>query len=366
MKIVLFFIINFILLIGCDSKSINIIEEGVGFTLDTIVFDIPANCLSYYTGVEIDNETNKLWFYNHQLNSFDIFSLTTKLYDTTIYLEKKGPRGIPNGVEDFYVKNNQIFVSSGLFASKFDINYNNFENYMISYNDSANFSTAGGLILADLNSPSIYDFDKNHLFQRLYPLHNNRIDNPFIVSVDLNTMKYEVINKIIYPEYIAKNGKYYDQLANPNFILSNGKFIVNFPFCNNIYEYNKNGKMKTYTINTALEVKPRKRDPSMSQVDAFKNVYSSSKYLPIIFDPYKKFYYRFQCTEKKMGEVNSSRDYSMSVINESFKHLGEISLPAGILVEDVLISKHGCIFQIKSSIPSDINYLKLLILDVTI
>lgn len=133
-------------------------------------------------------------------------------------------------------------------------------------------------------------------------------------------------------------------------------FIYSFPVDSLLFATNHAGTVNEYSASSELfkDVKPMSNN-RMSNQDFDESViydYTTSHYYKIIYDPYRKYYYRFTLLGNTKNQIMDPKivydqQESVIILDQNFQKIGESTLPRGKYDHrNFFISKDGlCLLQ---------------------
>lgn len=332
-----------------EKESIlSISKQVLTIEIDTTVIN-HTKFLSIYKD---ENENEYLAYANvtNKRNEILLFSLDTKKLVKTIPIEVEGPNGV-GYISGFHIYDwNNIYVTSrrALFIAIVD------ENGKIKHKiNYAKTNNSGRVFLAiiDFYNPMLF-----HNSQILLPIlpegswadmtQNDLDKNPICLQID--TIK----NEIKYLPFTMPNDYWREGKKDPVFsrIKSGDKFVYSFLGDNHLYVTQDHQQYEKYFAGSQFFEKTKPYPKDMSGVmDYIKYTCENSYYEHILYDEYRKVYYRFAKLEEPVKKGDNLEKlssalplFSVIVINESFRKIGEIKLPRNkFFINNAFVTKEG-------------------------
>ncbi|MGY6520379.1 MAG: DUF4221 family protein [Mongoliitalea sp.] len=292
-----------------------------------------------------DNSSNFIWNYryfkgelvnyNHTTHSFDFFN--EKGLSKRIYLEKDGPNRIPS-VWGFFIDQDVIFISGQVGELiLIDLTGNVRRRYRDLKNSSNILITPHFLAYHQpLISKGKFYFEALP-FQKLNAILYSQA--PLMYSLDMKTgevqeiMNYPKIgsDKVISLQYNISNSTI--QLDNTT--------ILNFSHHPDIFSYSK-GQWIQHRINSSY-FKPISafKGSVDDELDAREHLFDNGIYKALIYDPFRKLYYRIYTLPRYPGEVDFRRDPYLMVVDEKFNLIEEFPFPQGLSIQGHFVHQDG-------------------------
>lgn len=363
---------------SCRNKNVD--ENALNnyhISIDTLVIDITSKELPYYYTIDfyqgsITNE-QKLIGYNHFKHSFDIFDLSSKEVSKNILLEYKGPNGVlPNSKFNILNKDSIVLLNN----NKYYAIVNSKGKVIFKRDISAIFEKSDYLLSKGLtvsepsNNIALIGINPvHHIIPKKFDFLDKEFYNiPFLSITDPINDTFTLLN-VDYPQE-ASSQNLFGFLLRPYILINGNEVIYNFPFSSKVFVYNiiaetvRTFNIKSdYTKNISNELKMEMSNSSDVRIlgEHFRNTLHFHK---IVFDPYKKLFYRVHSTAPELKKNGKKiRDSFLCVFNNEFEKLFELKLNSELYINDYIPTESGIVFQILNNNLNEINQLKLYRLD---
>lgn len=352
MKITRLLLIFLFVTIGCSkekhTKNINHLKlhptktlevsSTIKFLLDTLTAPRPQ-----YIQLHEDKSGNQyLTLLNKFTNSIYLYDYKSYNYIKQVKMNDKGPDGIlkPYG---YYIKSlDSIYIYNAMLPELLLINGSGRILNKISLTDNERKKWFERLpqYVPESASPIVESNGKIYLTgQSMLNLAPNRIANfKFTASIDLGLHKVDFMHT--YPQELYGGGTnwYGDMFMKVNVALhpKGEKLIYSFPVSHDLYLMDiKGGRSeKRYAgSNQASDIVSFNNDMENTSVqDVFRHYALQDQYGNIIYDKYRKAYYRFikrSIPNAKGTNRPSDKLIGIIIMNENFDYLGEFTLGNG-------------------------------------
>ncbi len=337
MKIFIYSFFLFLSLLSCESKKDksttnnsdkNVLEINYSDSI-SINLDKNTSANSMATFPLITKDTTFLLLFNRNDNSIRWFDLKSGLQVKKHIFEVEGPNSIGYLMGFFPLSKDSILITP-MVGRVYLVNsngkiYNQFDYYKTSINQPTTFS--GSVNFA----PIIKDNNKIFLLQGVMAdwskMAVDKLKNqPLEVSIDLQSKKVEYL-PYNYPSEIWKSGNVPLEFSRA----WNGENMVySFYQAQDLFEYGNNDEKYKIHGNTQSNNDQGIVPFKDSRVSIEEFCYKHGAYLGIVYDKYRKVYYRFYRPklEQKDGVnpmtlIDNPPQFSISVLNEKFEKVGE-------------------------------------------
>jgi hypothetical protein len=344
------FIIFSIIIFSCTNNVVHIKNENQGKMKSSYGLVIKSEkkfLLDYNTApkppyIQLIEDSGKriLSFYNPYKNAIYFFDYETTDYYKNISYNKEGSNAILRIGAYFAVTPDSIYIldsplmrialSNGLGIIKQ-------RHPLIPTYDPQSRDFSWALYYPQYNiqtySPVIKYHDKLFLTGFApFAVADSIIDKfHFVTCFDINDHKVNYFHTYpteLYGDNVSWNSPIYTQVYTE--ITSNGDFIISFPVSHNLYVakwdeekyktiYGGSNNAKTITsINCEFGT------PTDNML--IDNYFKNDLYLAILFDPWRKVYYRFYSKRKPEATTQTStkeKEYGVIIMDENFQYLGE-------------------------------------------
>lgn len=331
------------LALGCsgkkESKARTDSLEPILRINDTVRFrlDKATSYRSYFVQAhKTDSGEVRLIFLSQHKPAIQLFDLHSQHKTDEIPLEKDGPNGVgsPDGV--LFQTMDSIYVVS---ASQYKVSLVNRHGKVVKrYRtlEGSNYSENTGMLRPFTISPPVKIGNMAYfnvapdrdVYKPVY------FDGATNLRLNLETGDYDYFNT--YPKEFKKGvwgvaAVSYSTAYHPQ----SRNFVYSFAISDSIFSFNPISEKRMSYFAGSRFLKSRidpmsKPDPSQDLRYALETPY----YHAIVFDPYRKVYYRFvrhaiPYKDQKTGEVNAfhKKPISILVLNEKMEILGEDMLP---------------------------------------
>lgn len=327
------------------------------FKLDSLTAPT-SQSVQYFQG----NNGKLLTKINAHNSSIDFFSFGTRKLQTRVPLYKEGPNGLGNidYLSHHIINLDSVLILNPWTSTFFIINSKGKvifkKKIIIDDSQGVGEEPMGGTL------QPIY-FSSNKIYSICGLLGLSMDDHTKMKCVLIHDLKSGVTKKVLSrPEVYNKGNWGTNCMMDFCYVTFNEhrkKFIYSFPVDNYIYETSHTDVLRKHLASSALftEVPPMTTNRLKSQ-EHKKSVeydYTTSHYFNIVYDKYRKLYYRFTLLSNTTDEIlNPSIQYqqnqSVIILNESFEKLGESVLPARKYnYTDFFINEDGLFFLLKPS-----------------
>lgn len=336
-------------------KGSYVLKKGIEkkIPLDTLSnafifsYDISQNPLKGYEEyIFLNQKTNSVYFYNWEKSELD----------TILVLPNEGPNGV-GLIKGFkQINEDSLF----LFASNHTLSLTNRSGYILAkmktpfypempkgkkiYNPSIEISGT---------TPLIFENNKFYMTGSIDAEFDDfSNDNSFTITMmDFESGNSEFI--IPFPD-IYYNGNWVGAKFRKSFTTYNdmsNEIIISYPASHQLvkYDLNKNTSTETFgASNLSKSIVPMDtKFLNLSSTEKWAYFIQSDSYGPILWDPYRKVYYRILLKGKPnadnlTGKVDLHKDMSIILLSENFFYLGETELPGSIYENNTFfVTKEG-------------------------
>ncbi len=355
-----------VLIVCCES---NIYKKNellqLPITKTKFILNIPDTSTYAHDISQILEENGSFYFFGLDIrrNLLDVFDIKKNIYHKKVGLNRNDSIKI-NGVDMFYVSSlNEIFLFKR-YPSTIIMTDSSFKNYNL-FKVPDNFELNGKNIFLMMH---LYPLSKSVYYEKLsnklyFPIYNYeqktfkiKWELPIIASYSISNKK--IINvfanlpeKFKSSEQGIKYSIYYEY---PNFAYKDSILIVSFANDHLIYVYNtKNGNLISQNNTKSNYIEDFKIfNYESSPMQAYNFCLSEPAYINIIYDKYRKIFYRIckheQILKNEGGEKHDFFDcaWSLVVMNDDFLVIGEINMPKGKFnFYNILPVKDGLLIQ---------------------
>jgi hypothetical protein len=179
----------------------------------------------------------------------------------------------------------------------------------------------------------------------------NKGDRPNGICLNFSTGKYSYF--MDFPDIYYKHnwgGLYYRMAFMTGDDL--GRIIYSFPACNDLYIYNPQNKTTMSVAGGSKffsKISPFSNDQNVSVVkvkeDATKHYFINPSYSAVVYDNYRKLYYRMADFPNPDYGNNDSyyKPCSIIIFDKSFKYLGETKLPNLVYNQQLIVTEDGLV-----------------------
>ncbi|RPH30453.1 MAG: DUF4221 domain-containing protein [Bacteroidales bacterium] len=305
--------------------------ENISIPIDSITI----NTYPIFCNYDIDSN-NYLAGYNSKMNTIDVFDLSNKKIHDHIFLKKEGPNSIEY-LDGFFIHNwDSIFVNTGFALKIIDSKGNVKATWDIG---EFNIVKSGkvGSIGSTIDFFLHYSKKRNSVFFKYTPrnvVYSSKefFKQPFIAEFSLANNSLDLL-PILYSNFFVENNNvgylfcpmvsFYDDIVYYGFEGESNIYTYNLQ----TKEYNAFGARSKYSKNLT-DILPE----STSEVKKAQHRIESVSFFNIIYDPYRKFFYRLHyCDQKYQVSKNLFNTYndkllSIMIFDNKFKLIKEIQL----------------------------------------
>lgn len=286
-----------------------------------------------------DNQNSQYLVYlNDQKPSLLFFDLSNQKLIKTLLLQKDGPEGVGH-IKGFFVKNpDSIFVLNpqAYNLSLIDKNGKLINHYLLIKNAGA----IGKPSLSSVSMPVMYTGQSPQLsgnnidlvcLPDMLPFKQQAYTSGNLnITLDLNTKDFTYSNK--YPSsYTSKN---YSYISSGVYRCTDkdGDMLYSYAGCDSIYCYKNNHLKASYFAGSKYfdDVKSLTEPVNETSPQEFmQQPVLNSFYHYILYDKYRKVYYRIACLKKDLKDANNQannffdKPFSIIILNDKFKIIGE-------------------------------------------
>ncbi len=354
----------FTLLVSCSDrttqkteyeliKSDSLINIHIGKSVDPV-----TNNLDYYT----ENGMEYL-IYAH-MNDLHLFDLKSREKIEMVRYQQYGPDGIGN-LNGFYIHN----LDSIFLFNHFGMILTNSKGKVLKRIKLHDHIDENILIAINPNNSHIYNRTINQNNRLLIPTYSIEFKPEIVETLPMGLI-YELeddsitLSKNLYPK---KKGHEYGSSR----VVNDSIIVYSFLDNHSLFVYNQNNPHKEYYCKskyaprtfTDLGVGSDLRESVMISIEM-------QKYSSLLYDPYKKLYYRIfypgyevdknQTLEYYWIMKDNLKVFSVMIINEQFEAIGETLMPEDHYNPDTyFINKDGLHFSLHVNHPEfDADYLK--------
>jgi hypothetical protein len=335
-----------------DSFELKASTDTIRFNLDEDIYNSVKSFNLFSTS------------FKEYISFYDAKSITIALYDfNSRVLVKKVPlkpvlqneKPLKTGV---FVKNfDTIIVTNG--ANLFLIDSSGKVKIKMSASDPSQFPVSGG------QYPPF--FTDGCIFTSIRP----NIDQESLASVRNYKVLYKfdsrrsLVTKLFPLPKFYSDGYYGDNLFKYNHCINDkGQLILSFWADSLIYQYDFNkgptafiGKSKYQYNNIAAT----KKDSLRGKGD-MKHFLMQDSYGPVLFDPYRKLYYRvfnLAISEDEYAAKSWKKKQSLVILDENLRIIGNSSLTSELSIATLVFSQQGVFSRINYDNEYAIEFIKL-------
>lgn len=337
-------------LISCNSSPRNEVELKI--TNDSLVFELNPQtsifikALFPYTD---ENGRDFLTFQNNVEPEILIYDMNTQEYVNTITLEKEGPNSV--GLFCGYNINswNEIYVPC-MMKNEIDIVDSTGVIYRkIPYSSTIHGKPTLPFIITTFPYSPLYNVGQKLYIPQCPNLRlGNRTMEDSPVTLVLDTLTHELTDfslrfpSIMTSERILKNTLGVEFSYSQSLV--DDRFIYSFFFDENIYVVSLDGKIEHTVMAKSKYIDKISVDNKVSDVASLaKPLCELPMYGNLIYDKYRKVYYRFVYPETELGSDENFMDiwqlgrtkFSIMVLNKDLEIIGETLFP-----ENTFASNH--------------------------
>jgi hypothetical protein len=364
-KLIVFYSILTWISFSCNNNNKNV-EKYRDFlisSVDTISIDISGNELPYYYKSDsyIDPITNHMIFvgYNHFEHNYNLFDINEKKLIKKIQLVESGPNGISmNGdfkfinADTIIIRNNHNYLikidTEGKIISKtnlFDILKETefLFTYGLTVEDPENNLSLKNDVLVSYVLPQKSFFWEKEFYEK-----------PLLALLSPNDKTVKFLN-IKYPKQ-ASPDNLFGYLLRPYTLVLDDELIYNFPFSSKVYKYNFSSmKMKEtdiqsrFTENISNTLNFNKFKGDIRSIAIVDHSFNSLNFHKLVYDPYKKVFYRIHNSIPFENEGKKIRNYYLCVFDSSFHKIGEIELEKNLFIHSYFPTQKGILIQIMNN-----------------
>lgn len=306
--------------------------------------------------IKIDNQTSyksimmSVWndsiltYENRQKNCIQFYHINKQSYISKLCFDVKGPDGTGNIVGHYIQNMDSIYINGD--HTREIVLVNQDKKVLQGFRLSSDFGTPAGVTFFPMEKinnklyfPSLPDYN---LYSEM------TVGQEMEIAYDLNTKSHS--EHFHFPEeYEGFHNTYY--ITYSRTINDAGDFVYSFPMCHHLYVKDKNGRISKMLAESkyALGVTIRKNTAFADNIDETKAYIEGYAYRFIIFDKYRKVYYRFvhhpmEYIDPSNGLARRLEDKPESIIilDENFNKIGEYELPVGkYLTENYFVNSEG-------------------------
>ncbi|TAE19805.1 MAG: DUF4221 domain-containing protein [Bacteroidetes bacterium] len=321
-----------------DSKSINdtfVFEDiytfknkkNLSIELDSLTYT-GNSCSQYF-----EQDTASFFIFNNpKTNTIYIHEFKNFKYVRKIILPFDGSMGVGQ-MEGYYVHNfDSIFIPSTSHQTMYMVNIEGriLQKYKYKLN---NKNDVVQIMFSSYNKPSFID---NKLYCATPP-QGNKDKSSTVQVLNLNNKEWTSMIPLSqkYDEGFYGAPNFYNTYKTVNYLKKN--IYISFPVDNYIYEISAKDKVNKYYAGSKYlkDVKPMaKRTFQVLFQDYDRFFRKSPSYSSIIYDKYRDIYYRIaqrgisnDLIDSKDNLKNGLKPFSIIVLNNKFRKVGEITLP---------------------------------------
>lgn len=329
-----------------DATSSSFFGDNNGVTL------IPFK----HIRIKIDNQTSyksrmmSVWndsiltYENRQMNCIQFYHINKQSFISKLCFDVKGPNGTGNIVGYYIQSMDSIYINGDHTREIVLANQN--RKVLRGFRLSNDFGTPAGVTFFPIEKIN------NKLYFLSLPDYNlytvPTVGQEMEIAYDLNTKTHT--EHFHFPEeYEGFHNTYY--ITYSRTINDAGDFVYSFPMCHHLYVKDKNGQISKMPAESkyALGVTIRKNTAFADNIDETKAYIEGYAYRFIIFDKYRKVYYRF--VHHPMEYINPSnglarriedKPESIIILDGNFNKIGEYKLPVGkYWTENYFVNSEG-------------------------
>ena len=311
-------------------------------SIDSLFINIPdsINRLSIYWEHDVIDKQELLLHGSLPFRTLYKYNLSSQQWMGSTKFDKEGPNAINMGTGFFYKNKDSIFIVNGY---EYTISlFNSAKEKQKTYNLPDDFTV--NLFL--YRKGSFYQ-DNLYFPGSEYIVVDNNYTSKAHMLVKLNLLDESVTKLIKYPnEYLGKIWK--SEVLGMPYVINKKGIIGGFaksPFVR-LYDLEGNLKSKYYAKSTFIGDIPALGNKDGNSIKAFNILYSNGYYTYMLYDDYRKVYYRlaYHLPEiKKIKKKKSLSDMLVTIIvlNDSLKYLGEVSLSEKVSGFKCFVNENG-------------------------
>jgi hypothetical protein len=339
-----------------NSGSSKEFEETITFKQDSLlIIDIDeytpfrTNNLQYIKSK--DNQEILIWE-NRPINALEFYSLESGKIIKRIRLKKEGPQGIGGSLTGFeYISDDSIVVTNGKRYEFYliDNQGNSYKRYNV-YPDNK----------TDVSVPIVYDYRPvmvSYPYLYIVCKPDKDYNSPgwwngnFLLKLDILTGEYNYFFKGPEDYYDKVHGAFFSHQSMT--INDSGQIIISFPIDSNVavLELSDEEVSMNYAGSKFFNQIPEWDQPASGESERF--YIESNSYREILFDPWRKLYYRFAYRKVDYYDANKMRvnwNYkkpSIIILDKKLNKIGEYTLPEKTYyTRDAFVSPAGLYISI--------------------
>ncbi|MCH6201492.1 DUF4221 domain-containing protein [Aquiflexum sp. LQ15W] len=339
--------------------------EEVGLVLD----DSTSNEFIYSQYFRDGNE-EFLISLNPITHSIDKYSIADGTLSKRIKFPTEGPEGINSVMQGFtYASQDSIFIFlKGSLRGSIIINEKG--EFVKRLNPSVDKTAHFGLVnhVSTSGNPTRLIGNRLHFMQYpLFDVHNpSNINSNYPLALEYDLQKDEILydSLLTFPEsYRDKIWPVYDLVFSRE-IISDSIYIISWPLLDSLKWIDKKNRITKNILAKSQYFSGEQIPFSIppNQEEENKMVLGKFRYKQILFDPYRKLYYRIimhplKETENKTFIPNiDEQKFSILVLDENFKFKKEVIFPSNTYSPfNIFIGKSGVILMKNNYFDEDVN-----------
>jgi hypothetical protein len=335
------------------------VKESLSLPLDTLTGFNSSSIQNVLIG---DEEFLFQLYITGSNPSISVFDLREKKLDRKIYLSQEGPNGVPNPFGLFVLNYDSIFVHARPLHLYL---INRFGSVINRINISDGTLEIEPTVMLNTIKPAIYRDNKIYLCAELIYakpiIDHSKI--PVVIKLDINT------KEISYPFYrtdkyqegqwgmTSTHARFY-QTYNPD------KDLMVHSHGNDgyVYVYDELNNMSKYYAGSSSmkEIKPYSKSKVLEPSESFRYEATTGAYNSIMYDRYRKMYYRFTFLPVEDIATQPSVFYgriAIIILDDNFQKVGEYVLPKGYEHTMSFVGKAGLHIASRSKYSQDEDHL---------
>lgn len=293
----------------------------------------PIDNLTSYRTTFLRNHEEKLVFLNSSKPSILVFDIPSRELVKEISLEKEGPNGVgsPSGLAFNSLNSFYVISSTRYQVSLIDSIGNSLKKYTTLPKNEKYGENTGMIRPFTISPPVIHE---DNLYFSVVPDRNVYSAEIFegntnlVLNIEEDSISY--FNS--YPNEF-KGNVWGVNATDHSSIFVDGNFVYSFAISDSLSVYNINSETtKRYLAKSVHSKKRIQPMPKPSNEHDLQYVLETFQYSGIIYDQYRKVYYRFVKHpldyKNERGEINNfhSKPISVIILDDDFRVIGETML----------------------------------------
>lgn len=326
--------------------------------LDTLTSN-NVSCVQFYS--DRSSGRNYISFLNMHENTIYFYDFLTHRESFRVKLEREGPDGVGKVAEGFFIHSlDSILVSSRYRLSVVDSSGKVRRRYNLAKKFNHEFTALPQvaqfyepvLLKQDwllTTAPDLSAFDKKAFRGAQCLMRMNKFTGEFQYQFEPSDL-YQT--GVYGPNYAS----YYNCNNRRNLV------VFSFPADPLVYTFDfTTGRQDTFYAGSKDFDAVRPMDPVETDFEGYTKFYiRNPSYGPIIFDPYRRVYYRFALTPLSEADYAARRwwkNKSLIILDSTFNKIGETSLTDSLSFLNYFVSHDG-LYVAKSSKEDEMEYVR--------